>query len=121
MKRTRALPITAGLALLLAACTPTPAPALEYEGTSTTEGVTHDLRVSLNHGNGIIRGTYTVGVATGTLSGTIDDTTVLAILTPSSTCTYAFEGTLTPAAFSGTFTPEECPGGMGGTWDLTAR
>src|SRR5690606_18481856 len=109
-----------GLVLLLAACQD-PAPQLSFTGTSTIDGVDHDLQLEVERLGERLIGAYTVGVSGGSFNGTVLGSTVTAELKPSSECTYSFSGTLAESSLDGSFAPSDCPGGQTGTWSLVRR
>lgn len=110
------IPILA-LTLVLAACQD-PAPRFAYAGISLTGGVEHDLTLTLERRGDRLTGDYSVDAARGAFRGTVSGTVITAELTPSPTCTYRFEGTLSDTTLTGAFEPAECPGGESGTWTV---
>src|SRR5690606_31826619 len=98
-----------------------PAPTTSFSGTSTFEGVTYDLTLEFQRLGDRLMGEYHVDDVGGGFEGTVNGTAVTAELTPSSTCTYAFEGTLTETNLDGTFQPSDCPGGQTGVWELVRQ
>lgn len=120
MRRLQVLLIALGLTLVMTACQ-SPAPTLSFSGTSTVEGVTYDLALEVQHLGDRLVGEYQVDAVEGGFEGTVNAGTVTAELTPSSTCTYAFDGTLTETSLDGTFQPSDCPGGQTGVWELTRQ
>ena len=94
---------------------------MSFSGTSTFEGVTYDLTLELQRLGDRVVGEYQVDAVGGGFEGTVNGAAVTAELTPSSTCTYAFEGTLTETNLDGTFQPSDCPGGQTGVWELVRQ
>lgn len=117
MKRAVIALVTCVLTMVLAACQQ-PVPTLTYVGVSRTGDVERDLSLTFERRGDRLTGEYTVDAARGNFAGTASGTTVTAQLTPSPTCTYQFEGTLTDTALIGEFEVAGCPGGEGGTWEL---
>lgn len=111
-----------GACLLLAACGAAPSPEV-WRGTSTVADRSSPLRLELDRtpaGSGVrLEGRYTVGGgATGSLEGYLAGGAIDAGLHPSGDCSYALTGTLAGDTLTATFEPDDCPGGVGGSWAL---
>ena len=106
------------MVLLIGACAAPVAPQ-EWVGVSTDADGDHELTVLLNRAGARACGEYTVGVSTGAFEGTIEDGSVVALLTASHTCTYQFQGAITESALTGSYGPDDCQGGLAGTWTLS--
>lgn len=102
--------------VVVAACGATPTPSQVWSGTSTSDGEERTLTLEVRRSGDQIDGEYEVGIATGTLDGTVIGETVTATLSPAAGCTYAFEGTMADGVIEGTYQPEGCPGGTPGEW-----
>lgn len=120
MNRYTKLLAVVGMALVLAACQD-PAPRLDFVGTSQVDGVERELSLTLERHEDRLTGEYFVAEARGTFNGIVLQSAVEAELTPSSTCTYSFAGTLSEATLTGSFEPTGCLGGQAGTWALELR
>ncbi|HET8986579.1 MAG TPA: hypothetical protein VFN03_12560 [Trueperaceae bacterium] len=107
-----------GVLLLLGACT-TPAAPQEWAGVSTDANGDRALALRLNRAGTRAFGEYTVGVSTGALEGTIENGSIFAELTAGPTCTYQFQGSMTESVLTGSYSPDDCAGGLAGTWNLS--
>lgn len=105
------------LTLLLAACQDPP-PISTYEGTTSTGGIEQPLTLTYGQRGDRLTGEYLVRAAKGSFRGTQTGNDITADLSPSPTCTYTFEGTITDTTLTGEFHPTDCPGGEAGTWTL---
>lgn len=108
------------IALLLAACQEPPS-TFTFEGATTAGGVEQPLTLTYEQRGNRLTGEYQIRAAKGAFRGTLDGNTVTAELTPSPTCTYAFEGALTDTTLTGNYEPISCIGGQAGTWALELK
>lgn len=93
----------------------------EWQGVGQTSSRTYVVRLVYTiYGTGVIGSYYLDGKATptGKAEGHIDGDLIVLDLSPSTTCSYSFTGTLSETRLSGTYVPDPCPGAPAGTWDL---
>lgn len=93
----------------------------EWQGVGQTSSRTYVVRlVYARYGDSVMGSYYFDGRSSpsGKVEGTIDGDTLVLTLSPSTSCTYAFVGTITETRLAGTFVPDPCPGGVSGEWDL---
>ena len=92
-----------------------------WQGVTQTSTRTDVLRLVYTLYGDTVIGNYTIGSATsptGKAEGHIAGDTIVLTLSPTTTCSYSFTGTITATRLVGTYVPATCVGGIAGSWDL---
>jgi hypothetical protein len=130
---TRIFPLLLVVGLLCSACENRPGGPSDISLTGTWTGtasgsLTSDgsVQVNLTHTGSTISGTWAPivqGGSGGTVSGTINGSTVLLTLTPNNSafCPVAVTATVTASQISGTYATINCSVSLTGTFDVTRQ